>query len=89
MNEADILNLAREGLVTTLVVLGPIIIAALVIGLVVAIFQAVTQLTEPTLTFVPKIIGIALVLVLLGPLMLNRFLSFARASFEQISLVLR
>lgn len=89
MNEADILNMAREALIVSTVMLGPIIVAALVIGLGIAVFQAVTQLNEPTLTFVPKILGIVIVLVVLGPLMLDRLLSFTRSNFEQISLVLR
>jgi len=89
MTEAEVLTMGREALLTALVVLGPVMATALIIGLSIAIFQAVTQLTEPTLTFVPKLIGVGLVIVLGGPLMMNKIVSFARDSFQQISQVLR
>lgn len=89
MTDAEVLSLGREALLTALVVLGPVMATALIIGLVIAIFQAVTQLTEPTLTFVPKLIGVGLVIVLAGPLMMTKIVSFARDSFQQISQVLR
>ena len=89
MTEADVLNIGRDALMTGLIILGPIVITALVVGLAIAVFQAVTQVNEPTMTFVPKIIGVAIVVILLGPLMLNRLVTFTRQSFEQISAVLR
>ena len=89
MTEAQVLDMARQAMLVVLVTLGPIVLTALVIGFAVAIFQAVTQLNEPTLTFMPKIIGIALVLMLAGPLMMNQFLAFAQSNFEAIAFVLR
>lgn len=89
MTSADVLNMGREALLTALIVLGPVMAVALIIGLSVAVFQAVTQFTEPTLTFVPKLIGVGIVIVLLGPLMMTKIVEFARQNFEQISQVLR
>lgn len=89
MTEAQVLDMARQAMLVVLISLGPIVLTALVIGFAIAIFQAVTQLNEPTLTFMPKIIGIALVLMLVGPLMMDRFLSFAQSNFEAIAFVLR
>jgi flagellar biosynthesis protein FliQ len=89
MTEELVLDMSRQALLVVLSSLGPIVLTALVIGFGVAIFQAVTQLNEPTLTFMPKIIGIALVLMLLGPLMMDRFLAFTQSNFEAIAFVLR
>ena len=89
MTEAQILDLARSALLAGLVTLGPIALVALVVGLAVAVFQAVTQLNEPTMTFVPKIIGVMVVLILLGPLMMDRMLQLTRESFEHVALILR
>ena len=89
MTEAQILDLARSALLAALVTLGPIAAVALVVGLAVAVFQAVTQLNEPTMTFVPKIIGVMVVLILMGPLMMDRMLQLTRESFEHIALILR
>lgn len=89
MTDGDVLALGREGLLTALVVLGPVMATALFIGLGIAIFQAVTQLTEPTLTFVPKLAGVGFVIVLAGPLMMTKLVAFARDSIESISQVLR
>ena len=89
MTEVEVMDMARQAMLVVLITLGPIVLTALVIGFSVAIFQAVTQLNEPTLTFMPKIIGIGLVLALVGPLMLNKFLTFTQNNFEAIAFVLR
>jgi flagellar biosynthetic protein FliQ len=54
----------------------PLLLAGLVVGLIVSVFQAVTQIQEQTLAFIPKIIAIAAVLVILGPWMLNQLLGY-------------
>ena len=77
MTEAFVLGLARDALTITLMLAAPIMGVGLIIGLGVSIFQALTQIHEMTLTFVPKLIGVALVLVLLGSWMLQNLLQFA------------
>ena len=72
MNELVIMTIVKKALITGVTVGGPILIISLVVGLIISIFQATTQIQEQTLTFVPKLIAIILVLVLGGPWMLNK-----------------
>ncbi len=76
MTEAFVLGLARDALTVSLMLAAPIMGVGLVIGLGVSIFQALTQIHEMTLTFVPKLIGVSLVLVVLGSWMLQNLLQF-------------
>ena len=69
---------------TALTVAAPLLITALGIGLIVSIFQSVTQIQEQTLTFVPKVLAIATVMVILLPWMINKVLVFTKYIFEQI-----
>jgi flagellar biosynthesis protein FliQ len=69
MESADIIDLARDGVFVLLKVAGPVMLVALGVGLVIALFQALTQIQEMTLTFVPKIIAIFLSLLVLLPYM--------------------
>jgi flagellar biosynthesis protein FliQ len=62
----------------------PLLLAGLAVGLIVSIFQAVTQIQEQTLTFIPKIIGLVVVLVVLGPWMLGQILSWTEELYGQI-----
>ncbi|MCL4424594.1 MAG: flagellar biosynthesis protein FliQ [Firmicutes bacterium] len=77
MNEELVLTVAREALLVTILVSTPILGASLLIGLLVSLFQATTQIHEMTLTFVPKILAVGLVLLLLGPWMLSTLLDFS------------
>jgi flagellar biosynthesis protein FliQ len=62
----------------------PLLLVGLVLGLIVSVFQAVTQIQEQTLTFIPKIIGLVVVLVVLGPWMLGQILSWTEELYLQI-----
>lgn len=66
MNESQILYLAKEGIGTGMIVGGPILLISLLVGLIVSVFQAMTQIQEQTLSFIPKIFAIGLVLLILG-----------------------
>jgi flagellar biosynthetic protein FliQ len=81
LNEAVALGIAREALMVSFMVGAPILIVTLVIGVSVSIVQAVTQVNEMTLTFVPKFIGVAVVLMLFGPWMLNTIVTFTTTMF--------
>jgi len=72
MNEAQALDVAREAIYALLIVSSPLMLIGLAVGLVIAIFQALTQIQEVTLTFVPKIIVIFLSMLVLLPFMLQR-----------------
>jgi flagellar biosynthesis protein FliQ len=78
----DLVGVMQQVLWTTLVVGGPIVLAGLVVGLIVSVFQAATQLNEATLTFVPKLIVIAAVLVVLGPSMVSSLMDLTRYVFN-------
>ena len=69
MSGAEVLDIARDGVLTMLKVSGPLMLVALVVGLAVALFQALTQIQEMTLVFVPKIIAIFLALIVFLPFM--------------------
>jgi flagellar biosynthetic protein FliQ len=78
-----ILRLTTEGLLLIIVVCGPPILLSMVIGLIVSLFQAVTQIQEATLTFVPKMIVIFGSLAALGPWLGGSLLAFTRLCFEE------
>ena len=81
MNELVIMTIVKKALITGVTVGGPILIISLVVGLIISIFQATTQIQEQTLTFVPKLIAIILVLVLGGPWMLNKLVMLTNELF--------
>ena len=79
-----VMNIGRQAIEMTLVLSGPLLLAALVIGLIVSIFQAATQINEQTLSFVPKLVGMFIVLILAGPWMLQTMVDYIRRLFESI-----
>ena len=83
MTPTDVLELARESVWVTLKVGGPILIVALVVGLSISLVQALTQIQEMTLSFVPKIIAIFVALVLLLPFMLTTLIDFTRELMDR------
>ena len=85
MTEAEIYEILRDGILTLLKVVTPIILIALIIGLVVGIFQALTQIQEMTLAFVPKILCVFLALILLFPFMFNQMQTLSDSLFAKIA----
>jgi flagellar biosynthetic protein FliQ len=81
MTPADVGTVMQRALWTTFMVGGPIVIVSMVVGLVISIVQAATQINEATLTFVPKLVVVALVLVMLGPAMVNQLVEFTQYVF--------
>ena len=84
MNDGDVTAVAGKAIWVTLQLGGPVLIVGLVIGLVVSIFQAVTQIQEQTLVFIPKIVGIVAVLAITGPWMLNVMVNYTEELFREI-----
>jgi flagellar biosynthetic protein FliQ len=84
MNPADAIDLAHETLVVTLKLGGPVMLLALVVGLVISFLQALTQIQETTLTFVPKLLAILVSLVVLLPFMLQTLTSFTESLVSRI-----
>ncbi len=79
-----IMNIGRQAIEMMLILAGPLLLSALFIGLIISIFQAATQINEQTLSFVPKLVGIFLVLILAGPWMLQMMVDYMRRLFESI-----
>ena len=84
MSIGDVTALLRGGILQVLTMAAPLLVSALVVGLIVAILQATTSIQEQTLTFVPKVFTILLVLALLGGLGFTRLAEYTKALFEQI-----
>jgi flagellar biosynthetic protein FliQ len=84
MTYAAALSLGREAIFTALIVAAPMLLFGLVTGLVVSIFQAVTQIQEQTLTFIPKILVSAIAILFFGPFMLAMLTSFMARVFTNI-----
>jgi flagellar biosynthesis protein FliQ len=84
MNEVDALELLRQAVWATLIICAPGVVAAMVVGLGIALFQALTQVQEMTLTFVPKIIAILIATTLAAPLMGAELMGLTTLVFARI-----
>ncbi len=84
MDAQHVFTIGQEGLYLLLLVSAPMLLAVLVIGLVVSIFQAATQIHEATLSFVPKIIGAVAVLAIAGPWMLTTLVEYLQRTLQAI-----
>lgn len=89
MSIGTIVTLLREGIFAVLLLASPILFATLLVGLIVAIFQATTSIQEQTLTFVPKIVTILLMLALLGGWMFTFMANYTVKIFDLIPLLVR
>ncbi len=77
-------DLMRTGVLNIIISAGPVLLVGMSVGLIVAIFQATTSIQEQTLSFVPKIAAVLLVLLLLGPWIAQNFVRYTTALFQQI-----
>jgi flagellar biosynthesis protein FliQ len=84
MSPEFVISIAERGIYTVLTICGPILLLALVVGLIVSIFQATTQIQEQTLAFIPKIVAVLLGLVFFGPWMLTQMVSFTYEIFNNL-----
>jgi flagellar biosynthesis protein FliQ len=89
MTEDVVVQLGQDALKTLAMVAAPMLLSTLIIGLIISIFQALTQINENTLTFVPKMIVIGIVLIIAGPWMLDVLSVYTVHLFENISTVVR
>lgn len=85
MNQGIFVDLIGKSLLLSLELGGPALLASLIVGLLVSIFQTVTSINEMTLTFIPKIAAVVLITALLGPWMLNTFLDFTANLFINLA----
>ena len=84
MTEAYVITLGRNAIMIALTLAGPILLLSLLIGSLVSLVQAATQINESTLIFVPKMIGVILVLLLLGSWMLQQAMTFTSGLFTSL-----
>jgi flagellar biosynthetic protein FliQ len=84
MNDTDLAGLLRDAMLVMLKLGGPPMMVALVVGLVISLVQAITQIHEVTISFVPKVLAIGMTLLLMGPFMLATLSSYAHLLFDRI-----
>lgn len=84
MSPESVISLARAAVETTLLVSAPLLLAALVVGLVVSVFQAATQINEMTLSFIPKLVAVFVTLIVAGPWMLTLLTDFMQRLYGSI-----
>ncbi|GGI14198.1 flagellar biosynthesis protein FliQ [Bacillus sp. JJ664] len=85
MSQEFVITIAQKAIYTLFIVSGPLLIIALVIGLIVSIFQATTQIQEQTLAFIPKIVAILVALIFFGPWMLTKLVEFTFQIFSNLN----
>ncbi len=84
MTPEGVMDIGRNAMEITLLVAGPMLLVVLIIGLLVSIFQAATQINEATLSFIPKLVGVFATLVIAGPWMLTTMVDYMRLIFTSI-----
>ena len=84
MTPESVMTMGRTAMEVTLMIAAPLLLVALIIGLIISIFQAATQINEATLSFIPKLVGVFVALVVAGPWMLSVMLDYMRQVFTGI-----
>ena len=84
MTQEQVMGIFQQAIILAFKLAGPLLAVSIIIGLVIALFQAATQIHEQTLTFVPKIVAIALMMLLLGPWMITMLSDFMQNLFGMI-----
>jgi len=87
MNSTAVIAMIREALELTLLVSAPLLLTALAVGLVVSVFQAATQINEMTLSFIPKLLGVFVAIVVTGPWILQLLVDYTQRMFTNIPLL--
>lgn len=87
MSPEFVIDLGRNAVKTVLLISSPMLLSGLIVGLMVSIFQAATQINEQTMTFIPKIVAVLVALILFAPWIIRIMLAFTQNIFQGISLV--
>ena len=87
MNSTYVIAMVREALELLLIISAPLLITALAVGLVVSIFQAATQINEATLSFIPKLVGVFVAIVIAGPWILQLLIDYTQRMFANIPML--
>ena len=89
MTQSDIIAIGQQALTTIITGAAPILIVSLIIGLIISIFQATTQINDQSMVFVPKIIGVLVTILFIGPWLINLLVDFTNNLFAQINILVR
>lgn len=84
MTPEAVMDIGRQAMEMTLLIAGPLLLAGLVTGLIISVFQAATQINEATLSFIPKLVVMFITLIVAGPWMLQSMVDYIRRLFESI-----
>ncbi len=84
MTDVQVIEIVRQAFYYTLIIVGPILLVSLIVGLVISIFQAATSISEQTLTFVPKLIAVFLLIVLMLPFIITQMKDFTISMIKMI-----
>jgi len=84
MDMTDVIEIIRESMIVMLKIAGPIMLVAMAVGLIISLFQALTQIQEVTLTFVPKILAVFAVMLIMGPFIVTELIDFTRVLADRI-----
>lgn len=84
MTEDIVLSIGRDAIWTTVILAAPLLLSALIVGLIVSVIQAITQINESTLTFIPKMLAIVIVMIILAPWMTQMITSYTTELFTSI-----
>ena len=87
MSPETVVHIGRKAVETVLLGAGPMLIAAMVVGLIISIFQAATQINEQIMTFIPKIVAVFITLLIFGPWLMNLLITFTTGIFTSIATV--
>lgn len=85
MDQGTVIQIAENGIYTVLIISGPLILIALVVGLIISIIQATTQIQEQTLAFAPKIVAVLIGIIIFGPWMLSNMTTYATEIFSNLT----
>lgn len=89
MTQSDVIGVIRDAIYTIIISAAPMLIVAIVVGLIVSIFQATTQINEQTLAFAPKIVAILLSILIFGNMIISQISGFTINLFESINTIIR
>jgi flagellar biosynthetic protein FliQ len=87
MTQEMVIKILTDAIYLILIIAGPFLLVTLIVGLVISIFQAVTSVSEMTLTFIPKILGVILLMLLLLPWIINKLIMFVHEIFNVIQTI--
>lgn len=87
LSEGQIITIAQQAIYTGIIIAAPMLGLGLIVGLIVAVFQATTQINEQTLVFIPKILAVAIALLLFGPWIIKTMTEFTTNLYDSINLL--